>query len=291
MSVTTLINKSIVSRKFTTLWKLAKITPINKKGPTESKDNYRPISILCALSKILQRHVHDSLYTYIMSHNMLHDCQSGFRAKHSCETALNHMVHKWASAIDKGLVNGVVMLDLRKAFDLVKHTILLDKLSIYGCTQQWMRWFSSYLSERKQFVLFKGKQSQLSEITTGVLPSPRGSILGTLFFIDFMNDMPMSTRTINNVDMYADDSTISVCGKSIQKIQRKLNNYLQKISNWCDENRMVVNVEKTKIMIITSRPGKNCSTSTKRTLTYASREINFKWLKMRGYLGFMLTIS
>ena len=137
-----------------------------------------------------------------MSHNMLHDGQLGFRAKHSCETAPNHMVHKWASAIDKGFLNGVVLLDLRKAFDLVNHTILLNKLFIYGCSQQSMRWFSSYLSERKQFVLFKGRQSELSEITTGV---PQGSILGPLFFIVFMNDMPMSTRTINNVDMYADD--------------------------------------------------------------------------------------
>ena len=76
-------------------------------GPTENKGNYRPISVLCGLSKILERHVHDSLYTCLMSHNMLHDCQSGFRAKHSCETALNHTVHKWASAIDKGLVNCV----------------------------------------------------------------------------------------------------------------------------------------------------------------------------------------
>ena len=228
VSITILINKSIVSRKFPTLLKLANITPIHKKGPTENKGNYRPISILCALSKILERHVHDSLYAYLMSHNMLHESQSGFRAKHSCETALNHMVHMWALAIDKGLVNGVVMLDLRKAFDLVNHTILLDKLSIYGCSQQWMRWFSSYLSERKQFVLFKGKQSEQSEITTGV---PRGSILGPLFFIVFMNDRPMSTRTINNVDMYADDSTTSVCGKNIQEIELKLNNDLQKISN------------------------------------------------------------
>ena len=104
-----------------------------------------------------------------------------------------------------------------------------------------MRWFSAYLSERKQFVLFKGKPSELSELIKGV---PQGSILGPLFFIVFMNDMPMSTRTISNVDMYADDCTISVCGKNVQEIELKLNNELQEISNWCDENRMVVNVEK-----------------------------------------------
>ena len=146
------------------------------------------------------------------------------------------MVHKWASTIDKGLVNGVVLLDRRKAFDFVNHTILLDKLAMCGCSQQSMRWFSSYLSERKQVVLFKGKQSEQSEITTGV---PQGFILVSLFFIVFMNDMPMSTRTISNVD-------ISACGKNVQEIELKLNNDLQEISNWCDENRMVVNVEKNQ---------------------------------------------
>ena len=79
-----------------------------------------------ALSKILERRVHDSLYTHLMSHNMLHDGQLGFRTKHSRETALNYSGHQWASAIDKGLVNGVVLLDLRKAFDLVNHTILCE---------------------------------------------------------------------------------------------------------------------------------------------------------------------
>ena len=104
-------------------------------------------------------------YTYLMFHNMLQDGQTGFHAKHSCETALNHMVHEWAMAIDKGLVKGVVLLDLRKAFDLVNHAVLLMKLAMCGCSQQSMRWFSSYLSEHKQLVLFKGKQSEQCEIT------------------------------------------------------------------------------------------------------------------------------
>ena len=153
VSVTSLINNSIVSGTFPTLWKLPKITPIHKKGPIENMGNYRPITVL-----ILERHVHDSLYTYLMSHNVLHDGQSGFPAENSCETAVNHMVHKWTSAIDKGLVNGV----------------------------------------------------------------PQGSILGPLFFIVIMNDMPMSKRTISNVDMYADDSTISACGKNVPEIELKL---------------------------------------------------------------------
>ena len=89
-----------------------------------------------------------------------------------------------------------------------------------------------------------------SEITTGV---PQGSILGPLFFIVFMNDMPMSIRTLSNVDMYGYDSTIRACGKKVQEIELKLNNDLQEISNWCDENRMVVNVEKNKIMIVMTR--------------------------------------
>ena len=76
-----------------------------------------------------------------MFHNKPHDGQPGFRAKYSCETALNYMVHTWATAIDKGLVNGIVPLDLRKAFDLVNHAVLLDKLAMHGRSRQSLRWF------------------------------------------------------------------------------------------------------------------------------------------------------
>ena len=134
----------------------------------------------------------------------------------------------------------MVLLDLRKAFDLVNHTVLLEKLAIYGCSEQA---YAMVLSEHQQIVQFKDILSN----------PPKVSIPGPLFFIVFMNDMPLNTTTNVTVDMYADDSTVTATGKSIQLVKQSLNNDLQEISNWCDENRMVINVEKTKIMIITTR--------------------------------------
>ena len=153
------------------------------------------------------------------------------------------MVHKWIQAIDKRFLNGVVLLDLRKAFNLVNHTVLLEKLAIYGCSEQAMRWFSSYLLEHQQIVQLKDTLSIPSEAITDV---PQGSILGPLFFIVFMNDLPLNTTTNVNVNMYADDSTITATGKSTQSVKQSLNNDLQDISNWCDKNKMVINAEKTK---------------------------------------------
>ena len=143
MPITTLIYNSrpIRSGTFPTMWKLANVILIHKQGATDNKGKYRPISVLSALSKILEIHVHDSLYAYPMARHLLHVSQSGFRTQHYCDTALNYMVHKWALAIDKGFVNGVVLFDLRKAFDLVNHNVLLEKMAIYGCSQQSMQWF------------------------------------------------------------------------------------------------------------------------------------------------------
>ena len=113
---------------------------------------------------------------------------------------------------------------------------------MHGRLLQSVQWFSSYLSDRKRFVLFKCKQSEQSKKQRDF---PK-IYYGALFFIVFMNDMPMSTRKISNVNMYAGDSIISACVKNVQEIDQKLSNVLQKISNWCDETIMVINIYKDR---------------------------------------------
>ena len=133
-------------------WKEGKVTPLHKNGPKDDTNNYRPISVLPVLSKLLEKHVHDSLTFYLSSNNLLHSTQSGFRPNHSCETALLQMTNKCLGAINNNEMVGMVMIDFRKAFDLVDHTLLLKKLKYYKISEETISWFSSYLLKRKQKV-------------------------------------------------------------------------------------------------------------------------------------------
>ena len=147
---------------------------------------------------------------------------------------------------DKNL-NGVIFLDLRKAFDLVDPNILLAKLKLYKCDSAGLSWFESYLTGREQFVTFKGKTSNTLPVHLG---APQGSILGPLLFFLFINDLPLYTSS--SVDMYADDSTLSNSAKTITDLEDKLSSDLSLVSNWCNNNRMVLNADKTKAMVIST---------------------------------------
>ena len=246
-SITSILNKSITTGQFPTKWKTGRVTPIHKAGNKSECNNFRPITILCTLSKLLERHVHDAFYNFLQTHSLLYIAQSGFRALHSCETALTKIVDNWTSNMEKGLLNGVVLLDLRKAFDLVDTDVLLAKLSIYQCDNTTLNWFKSYLQGREQCVQFKGKMSESKPVTHGV---PQGSILGPLLFITFMNDLPLHINS--TLDMYADDSTIHVSAKTVEELEYVLNQELTNVQNWCQINRMAVNADKTKVMLITT---------------------------------------
>ncbi len=109
-SITYICNESIKHSVFPDKWKQGKVAPLHKSGPKDDVNNYRPISVLPIISKILEKHVHDSLMDYLILYRLLHKTQSGFRPKHSCETALLRMINKWLDAINNGSLIGVVMV-------------------------------------------------------------------------------------------------------------------------------------------------------------------------------------
>ncbi|MCG8034833.1 MAG: hypothetical protein JAZ03_22035 [Candidatus Thiodiazotropha taylori] len=246
--ITYICNQSVGTSIFPEKWKEAKVTPLFKKGSSEDMNNYRPISILPTLSKILEKHVHDSLMHHLNTHELLHKMQSGFRPKHSCETALISMVDSWLNALDNGKVVGVLFIDFKKAFDLVDHEILLTKLKLYGISEETSTWFKTYLTHRQQQTSLHNVNSELKTVTYGV---PQGSILGPLLFLLFINDLPLYIKDIH-AELYADDTTLFDIQGSTSDIEKNLQQALNKLSMWCKYNGMVVNTEKTKLMLITT---------------------------------------
>jgi hypothetical protein len=142
---------------------------------------------------------------------------------------------------------GVLLVDLKKAFDLVNHELLLKKLELYKCSERCLNLFRSYLSDRLQFTLFQGCISESAEISVGV---PQGSILGPLLFLVYINDLHLITQ--NSCHMFADDSTFYTSAKSIDEVESNLSDDLLNISNWCTANRMSLHTGKTKSMLLTT---------------------------------------
>ena len=248
--LTKIMNMSINSDKFPTTWKLAKVTPVFKAGDPLNADNYRPISILPIISKILEKHVHVSLYTYLGQYNLINVNQSGFRLFHSCETALIKLVDDLLTNMDNGLISGLTLIDYRKAFDMVDHAILLKKLAMYGVSEKALKWFNSYLSGRIQKVAILDTLSSALPVTMGV---PQGSILGPLLFVIFINDLPLYVSK-SKIEMYADDSTQVASGNTLDEVQATLTAEFHPVAKWARDNEMVLNCDKMKAMTVCSKP-------------------------------------
>ena len=248
--LTTIINQTIRTGIFPQKLKIARIVPVHKKDDNTILGNYRPISVLPAISKVLEKVMHQQLCTYFESQNLIFPSQYGFREKHNTEYAVIENIDRVIDCLENKQTPLNIFLDLSKAFDTLDHSILLSKLSHYGISGNSYKLCDSYLTNRLQFVEYDGIKSELLNITTGV---PQGSILGPLFFLIYMNDFGRSTNMFRFI-MYADDTTLltmlSTNNDELRSQEElKLNCELEKISTWLKVNKLSLNVSKTKYIL------------------------------------------
>lgn len=250
------INGSLVSGYVPRSYKVAVIKPLLKK-PSLDPDvlaNYRPISNLPFISKILEKVVVTQLLEHLQRNSLFEMFQSGFRAHHSTETALLKVTNDLLIASDHGLVSVLVLLDLSAAFDTVDHSILLQRLEyIIGIKGTALDWFRSYLSDRYQFAHVHGIPSPYSRVSHGV---PQGSVLGPILFTLYMLPLGNIIRQHEiNFHCYADDTQLylSMKPEETEKLV-KLQTCLKHIKSWMSSNFLLLNPGKTEVMVFGPEP-------------------------------------
>ena len=279
-SLTYIFNRSLSERVFPTKWKRSKIIPIHKSGNKTLPNNYRPISILPSVSKILEKLVQMQLSDYLKRNNILSEAQSGFRKNHSTISSLLKVTDDWLTAIDRGLFTGAVFIDLRKAFDTVDPSILLQKLRSIGVSLDCLPWFASYLTDRRIFTVVNSLTSSESSIEYGV---PQGSILGPLLFIIYIDDLVKHLKYCS-VHLYADDTVIYYSHKDVHSIESVLNSDLQNIFKWLCNSKLSLNCDKTVSMLFGSQ-------SMLKKCDHVNVKVNGKKIKpvhSMKYLGMVL---
>ena len=192
---------------------------------------------------------HFALERVLNANEILTSCQSGFRSLHSRVTAMLEATSDWSMNIDNGLINGVVFIDLKKAFDTIDHQIMLQKLKNYGIDEMSLTWLESYLTNRTQKCRVNDHLSNSAPVTCGV---PQGSNLGPILFLIYINDLP---NCLNHAAprMLADDTSISYSASITSELQNVINSELKKLNSLLITNRLSLNTVKTEFMVIGSQ--------------------------------------
>lgn len=247
--LTYIINLSLETGKVPDDMKLAKIIPVYKNKEMDEIQNYRPISLLPAFSKIIEKVVYDRLYGYFNRHSLFFTSQYGFRKHFSTELAISEFQDTIINNINKKLYSVGIFLDLSKAFDTLQHSILLNKLQHYGIRGTALKWFHSYLTNRSQTVCLNDIFSEKRIITCGV---PQGSVLGPLLFLIYINDLCNVSKLAKFI-IYADDTNILYSNADIKTLMATANNDLQLVIKWFKCNRLSLNTSKTKYIIFANK--------------------------------------
>ena len=247
--ISNLINSSFTEGTFPNVLKLARVIPIYKSGPRDVMSNYRPISTLHFISKVFEKLVDKRLRSFFSKYGVLSENQYGFRRGMSTADALLRFTNDVYDTFNNNMYMIAVFIDLSKAFDTVRHDILIEKLEFAGVRGQPLNWFKSYLTDRQQYVDINGAVSGNNVIDTGV---PQGSTLGPLLFNLYINDMSKSTSNLQYIN-FADDTTVYISGSNLDELSHILNSELSNLDQWLQSNRLSLNLDKTSYMIFSNK--------------------------------------
>ncbi len=228
-----IINKCIRTGTYPDILKIAKVMALHKGGDQSNVDNYRPISILSQLNKIIEKLIHKRLVSFFTKYKILSNQQTLLIAFLVC-------TKNWNSA--------VLFIDLKAAFDTIDKNILLQKLDHYGVRGNTLKLLQSYLSNRKQYIKCKNIESLMMDVVCGV---PQGSVLGPLLFIIFINDI----FDCSNFDavLFADDAALIIQAHNLKKLSKMINVEAKSFLTLLNTNKLTLNYKKTKFMIFTKK--------------------------------------
>ena len=248
-----IFNKSIEQGKFPSCFKKAVVTPVYKNGPKNDMGNYRPISGLNFMLKVFESIVKNHLLSFLKLNNIISKDQYGFMEGLSTFDALNSLTQHVHDSLNTKNSSICIYIDFQKAFDTVNHSILLKKLEFYGIRGNLLNWMRSYLSNRTQATIYENSMSTSLPLHSGV---PQGSILGPIMFLIYINDLSNIFDGIIT-KLFADDSSLLLCGPDLVQLIFKANKELRKFYIWCISNRLSIHLSKTKYMIFTNKTDGN----------------------------------